>query len=353
MNNTYDVVIVGAGPAGSTLARLIKKKRVLLIHGGSEEKPCGGLLAPDAQKALAVFDLTLPKDVLVDPQIFSVRTMDLESGLQQWYQRMYINMDRKKFDDWLISLIPASVTVVEGKCTSISDNEVTYLSNGKRVTVQARVVVGADGANSTVRKAFFPELKTRRYVAIQQWFHKNDTQLKPFYSCIFDEMTSDCCSWSINKNDYIIFGGAFAPQECRTNFEKQKERLKKFNIHLENPIKTEACQVLRPVDHRSFANGMEFKDFSVYLIGEAAGFISPSSLEGFSSAFNSAIALNDSLDQNQVLKSYESKTKGLKRKLLLKNVKSLFMYNPLLRKIIMKSGIDSIAMRDVQNISMG
>ena len=50
----YDIVIIGAGPAGSTLARQISKsnKKVLIIDAENEKnkKPCGGLLAPDAQK---------------------------------------------------------------------------------------------------------------------------------------------------------------------------------------------------------------------------------------------------------------------------------------------------------------
>lgn len=57
----YDVAIVGAGPAGSTLARLIGSKlRVLLVdkrrptdinkNEYQKSKCCGGLLAPDAQK---------------------------------------------------------------------------------------------------------------------------------------------------------------------------------------------------------------------------------------------------------------------------------------------------------------
>ena len=75
----YDIVIIGAGPAGSTFAREVSKSglSVMLIDGQDEtnKKPCGGLLSPDAQKALAHFDLSLPKEVLVDPQIFSVKTI--------------------------------------------------------------------------------------------------------------------------------------------------------------------------------------------------------------------------------------------------------------------------------------
>ena len=79
----YDVVIIGVGPAGSTLARLLSKsnKKVLVVDGKNlkNKKPCGGLLAPDAQKELAHYDLVIPKDILVSPQIFSVKTIDLVS----------------------------------------------------------------------------------------------------------------------------------------------------------------------------------------------------------------------------------------------------------------------------------
>ena len=61
MEKIFDVVIIGLGPAGSTLARLVNGQEVLCLDKktflpGGFEKPCGGLLAPDAQKALARFD---------------------------------------------------------------------------------------------------------------------------------------------------------------------------------------------------------------------------------------------------------------------------------------------------------
>ncbi|MCS4464934.1 hypothetical protein JTT01_16235 [Clostridium botulinum] len=37
------------------------------------KKPCGGLLSSDAQTALAKLDITLPKDVIVDPQILLLK----------------------------------------------------------------------------------------------------------------------------------------------------------------------------------------------------------------------------------------------------------------------------------------
>ena len=104
----YDVVIVGAGPAGTLfaagLAKSVPKLRIALIDGQSRvHKPCGGLLAPDAQKALAQLGLVLPRSVLSDPQIFAVETIDISQHCIRYYPRHYLNMDRYLFDRWLLS----------------------------------------------------------------------------------------------------------------------------------------------------------------------------------------------------------------------------------------------------------
>ena len=70
----YDIAIIGLGPAGATVARLLNKKyKILALDRKIDIRiGCGGLLSPDAQKILASFDLCLPKDVLVNPQFFQL-----------------------------------------------------------------------------------------------------------------------------------------------------------------------------------------------------------------------------------------------------------------------------------------
>jgi flavin-dependent dehydrogenase len=347
----YDIIIIGLGPSGATLARLLNKRySVAVIDKKSSDeksfhKPCGGLLATDAQKALSRFDLTLPKKVLVDPQIFAVRTIDLDTGNTQHYQRFYINLERHKFDLWLKSLLPDHVEVFDScLCTDIKKREehydVGFMQDGQKHVISGKYIVGADGANSIVRRYLYPNKKIRSYVSIQQWFA--ETNYTPFYSCIFDSRNTDCYSWTISKDGHFIFGGAYPKKGCRERFEDQKKQLEKLGMRFGDVLRTESCLVLRPSKMEDFCTGRD----NMFLIGEAGGFISPSSLEGISSAINTGYYLSKVLNSNHPdpCKAYRRKTFGLRLKLYLKVLKSPFMYFPPLRKLIMTSGIHSLKM---------
>lgn len=350
----YDAAIIGAGPAGATFARRLAQQspelKILLLDAQDEghKKPCGGLLAPDAQKTLAHFDLVLPKSVLADPQIFAVETMDLRTRRVRYYQRYYLNMDRYAFDRWLVSLVPPTVEIVRGRCTAVSRTDGGFVltvrtAEGSR-SFTCRCLIGADGARSIVRETFF-DRPIYRYVSLQQWFRATDKAF-PFYSCIFDPETSESCSWLMHKDGFVIYGGCFEKANCREAFERQKARLADFLGHdFGELVKTEACLADRPRHWRDFVTGAD----GVYLIGEAAGFISASSFEGISSAIRSGSALADAFrnvkNTSKITRSYRKKTFSLRCKLFLKIWKRWFMYTPWVRSLIMRSGIESIRVR--------
>ncbi len=353
--SNYDIAIIGAGPAGSTFARLAAKKNrsILLIDGQNEisRKPCGGLLAPDAQNVLAGMKLNLPKEVLVDPQIFSVKVYDAKTHLTRFYPRRYLNMDRLRFDRWLISLIPDSVKIKSGRATSVrrgKDGFVIEFADGE--SISCRAVVGADGGNSSVRRFFLSESgkkdKIKRYTAIQQWF-ADDGASEPFYSCIFDGDTSPSCSWSAYKDGLIMFGGCFKSRNCREAFERQKAKLIAdgiLPIKGNKALKTEACLVCSPKKQSDFVIGGN----GIFLIGEAAGFVSPSSYEGISYALDSGRLLAQAFDSDEtknlarISDTYRKLTSGLRRKLVTKDIKRKIIFSQPTRNLILRTGIASL-----------
>ena len=347
----YDIAIIGLGPAGSTLARLLSDKyKTVAIDKKGEfsnfSKPCGGLLSPTAQKTLKSLDLKLPENIIDKHQFEFVKTYAFDSNIIKNYPRNYLNINRNDFDMWLESMIPNQVDIIKNStCTNILRMPygflITYFSDGEKKTLKARIVVGADGANSIVKNKLFPEKKIRRYTSIQQWFTLSENSFEHAYSCIFDPCVTDCYAWSLPKEDYFLFGGAFPAENCRERFEMLKSKAEeKYGVQFGTPIKTEACLVLCPSSPFDFFTG----DDNAFFIGEAAGFISPSSLEGISGAMRSGKILADVLNGNKKNphSAYRKATFKLCMKTYLKAFKRPFMFNPFLRKAVMKSGITSV-----------
>jgi len=351
----YDVAIVGGGPAGATLARLLAKDyKVLVIdkrrldsdpQKGQFTKCCGGLIAPDAQKMLAKMGLALPQNVLVSPQIFAVRTIDINNKLERFYQRFYFNMDREKFDRWLISLLPDEVDLRCGSQFKHFEQEedavrIVLTQNNKTHIEHAKILVGADGAHSLVRKQLgIRGLVPREYISVQAKFTAKE--IMPYFTAIFDKEITDYYSWIIPKEQHLLLGTALKPREnVSSKFELLQEKMKRYGIKLNKQVEKEGAFILRPMRVRQLSVGQS----PIALIGEAGGWISPSSAEGLSYAFRSASYLAQAIksDFKNYHKHYLDNITPLRRNIRLKNLKAPFMYNSQMRKWVMLSGLQSM-----------
>jgi flavin-dependent dehydrogenase len=113
-----------------------------------------------------------------------------------------------------------------------------------------------------------------------------------------------------------------------------------YGIDLTAPYKKHGTYLLRPQKLWNLTPGKE----GMALIGEAAGFISPSSAEGLSFAMKSAVMLAESIKREAggFMEIYGKKILKIRYDIFLKNLKSLLMYHSMSRRLIMKSGILSL-----------
>jgi flavin-dependent dehydrogenase len=352
----YDVAIVGAGPAGSTVARLLSERyRVLLVDRrmldadpgpGMLVKPCGGLLSPSAQRELARQGLGVAPSVVAGPQLFAVRAVDLSARIDRLYQRFYVNVDREAFDRWLVSLVPARVDRCFGWSleTLAADEDAPLLTfrtaEGGRASARARLVIGADGANSSVRRlAYSGEPRPERYTAIQAVF--DVTHPDPFYGAVFDEHATDFYGWTIPKGGVLYVGGAFpAGPGVSARFDALVSRMREAGFRFGAELSRGAATISRPTRPSHLFAGVD----QTLLVGEAAGFISPSSGEGISYALRSAAYLAEATasELDGVGHRYAMAAMPLALKVGVKAVKGRVIYGPHARRLVMRSRLGTL-----------
>ncbi len=170
---SYDVIVVGAGPAGSTSALYAAKSgaSVLLLDKKREigsPIQCAGFL-PDASEVQALLrDARLPDtlknypDSCVLQRIDTQRIVPPNCSVKEFAVRGAV-LDRRRYDQFLAEqaaragaelMVKTRVTKIEG--TTVETSGVF----GKH-RIKAKAIIGADGPNSLVAKskglAFKPE----------------------------------------------------------------------------------------------------------------------------------------------------------------------------------------------------
>jgi len=288
------IAIIGAGPAGCELARRLSSKyEIFLIDRNSfpRNKPCGGILIEESVEFLK--DLSPPQEIFSKPKELNLIYRDLDNSLEFKQDRGFCNVDRKEFDFWLFKLATSksNVKFTRGAVNNISfDGNFSVLveNNKKVITIKSDIVVDASGAYSITKKLNFP--KEDIYVGVQFELRK-DEQFKEFFY-IFADSISDYYSWIIPKKDMLLVGSCFNKGKTQDNIEKMKSILSsKIGINFEGG-KLQVAPIIRPL---TGSNIQLIKD-NFFIIGEAAGLVSPSTGEGISYALRSAKACAEAIN---------------------------------------------------------
>jgi flavin-dependent dehydrogenase len=303
MKESYDTIVVGAGPAGAMAAlHAAERGSVLLIDSSPlpRDKSCGGMLHELSLEALAPYG-ELPERIVASPRQVNFRYVDWDRAIRKPTKLRFLNVDRAGFDDWLLSLLPETVEVA-GSCpvTGFRQDrdgvDVDCRASDTTVTMRCANLVGADGARSAVRRTLGVGA-TSTYVTVQD-FVELEGEIEPFFDCIYVRGLGDSFGYGyvVPKNGHALVGSVFYPKTKRP-WEKADQLLtilRDAMPELGRSTKREACAALYLRSTSDIVPGQG----RVLLAGEAGGCMSPSSGEGISYALRSGIEAGRSIGRN-------------------------------------------------------
>lgn len=290
VENRPDTVVVGSGPAG-VMAALHAAQRgpVLLVESSNlpRDKSCGGMLNQYSQDFISSF-AEIPESLFLDPKWVRFRYHDWDRRILKATDLRFANVDRRLFDDWLMSLLPENVAVLAGtSVTGYTEDdagiEVVVKGPEGEQRIRCENLIGCDGPRSTVRRAIGAG-SAANYVTLQE-FCRLDGELEPFFDCLYFRDIGDSFGYGyvVPKGDTAIVGSVFYPKTKRPH-EKHEQVLDRLRstLPLGESVKREAWVALS-VRH---ASDVVAGSGRVLLAGEAGGFMSPTSGEGISYALN-------------------------------------------------------------------
>ena len=316
----YDVIIVGAGPAGSTAAYYTTGLNVLIIDKSDfpRHKACGGGLMSSRDWHLELKNYAKIKDKLTAYSCEAIKIYwNCEYIANRRFKHLFDQISRYEFDNLLLeeALKKDNVTFLKFELHSIrkttfEGRDGYIISNGER-NIFAPYLIGADGVYSKVSKFLGnPPLKS----------HQTGYCLECDIACEKKDLDVHVVAGYLREIGYgWIFPTASGYQVGVGIVRKPKRELQ---YYLDNFIAWTIEKKILPVQHeitKTFGGALPLKIVKTYctdnilLCGDAMGLVKLISGEGIYYAMMSGKNAGLTLSQNRenLKKNYKKKMRPL------------------------------------------
>jgi geranylgeranyl reductase family protein len=327
----FDAVVVGCGPGGNTVAYRLAAAgaRVLLVEREAlpRHKVCGGGLS---RKTLR--ELPVPVTPIVEREVGGAYiAFDGSTPIYRSQAGIGAMVQRSSLDAFMTGkAVKAGATLWERCSFQRFEREDGRLAiHTDRGSATTRVLVGADGVHSKVRKQLYPDARPLLVPAIEALLVPAAGVLEQLGgNCIFDlGVIPAGYGWVFPKRDHLNVGlYRFAKRRdnlvMKVLLERFIGRYRILREHREAKVKSFVIPV-RPVAARLARDG-------VVLVGDAAGvgeaFFGEGIFYAVRSANLAASAVLSHLESGASLSAYDRAMWGLRRDLSCSRVLARLFY---------------------------
>ncbi len=288
----WDLVVVGAGPAGSSaaLGALAHDPtlRVLLLDRSDfpRDKSCGDGIAPHVVDALAEVGAG---DVIDDWT--PIRRLELSRGaarVEGTMRREVRVVPREVFDARLVErAVAAGAVLRRHRATSVTTGAGRVTVSG---SIEGRVVLGADGAHSFVRTELLGRRRETRALAIRG-YAPTTPELAGRQVIRYGERRQPSYAWAFDRGDGLAnvgYGELLPGERDERSAPSRRLLLEQLEILVPGAAATGGGWL----GHHLPLSGWRWDqpDGPVLLAGDAAGLINPLTGEGIYYAVATGIA---------------------------------------------------------------
>jgi geranylgeranyl reductase family protein len=293
--STYDILIVGAGPAGAWAGFRLARAgvRVAVLDGSHpREKPCGGGITGRALELVrAALGPAAIRSVRIDVASFTHngRLAQVElNGDELGYPPLVV-ASRREFDKALLdAAVVAGVTHLAVRVTAVGRTESGWRVETRSGSFEAPWVIGADGVNSLVRRTVgHPFSRTDLSIATGYFAHGRSSR---DIVVAFEDHPPGYL-WSFPRPDHLAVGiCAQADQATSTALREHVDRW--VAVHATGTTLERYSWPIPSLGERALANERAAGP-GWMLVGDAAGLVDPITREGIYFALRSANAACD------------------------------------------------------------